>query len=65
MKGSGKKQPPEPMQRSITKNGKKYRVGISKDDKGYYAYTHRARSKSYPTKKAIPAKVLKFIESTG
>jgi hypothetical protein len=55
----------EPLQRSITKNGKRYNVGISKDKNGYYAHTHRARSKSYPSKKDIPVSVLKFIESTG
>jgi hypothetical protein len=33
--------------------------------KGYAAYTHRARSKFYPTVKAIPPSVLKFIGSTG
>lgn len=60
-----KKKPKQPLQRSITKNGKRYRVGISKDKNGYYAHTHRARSKSYPSKKDIPAKVLKWIESTG
>lgn len=54
-----------PLQRSITKNGVRYQVGISKDRNGYYAHTHRARSKSYPDKKSIPASVLRWIESTG
>ncbi|MGG1598046.1 hypothetical protein [Paenibacillus naphthalenovorans] len=60
-----KPQKNEPLQRSITRNGKRYNVGISKDKDGYYAHTHRARSKSYPSKKDIPVSVLKFIESTG
>jgi hypothetical protein len=45
--------------------GKKYGCSIKKDKDGYYATTHRARSKSYESKDKIPAKVLKFIESTG
>lgn len=65
MAKSKAKSSPQPTQRSITKNGKRYNVGISQDDKGFYAHTHRARSKSYPTKQGIPASVLKFIESTG
>lgn len=55
----------QPLQKSLTKNGKKYNVGISMDKDGYYAHTHRARSKSYSSKKDIPVNVLKFIESTG
>lgn len=51
--------------KSITKNGKKYQVGIGKDDDGWFAHTHRARSKSYPTKSDIPVKDLEFIKSTG
>jgi len=60
-----KRQPSKPIQKSITKNGRRYNVGISKDKNGYYAHTHRARSKSYPSKRDIPEKVLKWIESTG
>lgn len=55
----------EEIQRTLTKKGKKFNVGIGKDGKGYFAYTHRARSKSYVSKQNIPIKVLKFIESTG
>lgn len=64
-KKTSKPKKKEPLQRSITKNGKRYNVGISKDKNGYYAHTHRARSKSYPRKQDIPVSVLKFIESTG
>ena len=60
-----RREPPKPLQRSITKNGRRYYVGIGKDKDGYYAFTHRARSKSYPRKQDIPARVLRFIESTG
>lgn len=59
------KHPEFNLQKSITKDGKKYSVGIGKDDDGYFAHTHRARSKSYKNKKDITAKDLKFIESTG
>lgn len=59
------KHPVYNLQKSLTKNGKKYGVGIGKDDDGYFAHTHRARSKSYPSKNDIPIKDLKFIKSTG
>lgn len=48
-----------------TRDGIHYGVSISKDKDGYYAHTHRARSKSYPSVEAIPASKLKFIDSTG
>lgn len=51
--------------RTITKNGVKYGCSVGKDKDGYFAYTHRARSKSYDTPQKIPVKVLKFIDSTG
>ena len=60
-----KKLYPEIIAKSITRDGKRYDVGIAKDKDGYYAMTHRARTKSYPSKKDIPIKDLKFIESTG
>lgn len=59
------KHPEYNLQKSMTKNGKRYCVGVGKDDDGYFVHTHRARSKSYPRKKDIPIKDLKFIESTG
>lgn len=40
-------------------------VSTKEDKNGWYAYTHRARSKSYPSVDNIPISVLKFIESTG
>lgn len=40
-------------------------VGLGKDKDGYFVYTHRARSRSYPTPEAIPNSAVKFIESTG
>ena len=49
----------------FTKDGKRYGVSIGKDKDGFFAYTHRARSKSYPTKEQIPASVLKRIDATG
>jgi hypothetical protein len=50
--------------KTATKNGITYGCSIGRDDKGYFAYTHRARSKSYPSKEKIPVKDLKFIDST-
>ncbi|NJD76936.1 MAG: hypothetical protein FIB08_07565 [Candidatus Methanoperedens sp.] len=38
---------------------------ISKDKNGYFIHTHRCRSKSYKSLSRIPAKVIKFIKSTG
>jgi hypothetical protein len=40
-------------------------VGHARDDKGWYVRTHRARSKSYPSKEQIPDSVKKRIGSTG
>lgn len=37
---------------------------LAKDKQGYYAYTHRARSKSYPSIEKLPKKVVQFIDST-
>ena len=42
-----------------------YKCSIAKDNQGYYAYTHRARSKSYETLDKLPKSKVKFIESTG
>ena len=53
------------LQKSITRDGTRYNCGIMKDKDGFFALTHRARSKSYPSKKDIPVKDLKFIQSTG
>lgn len=55
----------ETLQRSYTRDGLHYGVSISKDKDGYFAHTHRARSKSYPTVEAIPVSKLKFVDSTG
>jgi len=38
-------------------------LGADKD--GFFVYTHRARSKSYPTVDKITKKDIKFIKSTG
>ena len=38
---------------------------LGEDDDGYFAYTHRARSSSYPTPEEIPESKIKFIEGTG
>jgi hypothetical protein len=39
---------------------------IGKTDKGeFYAYTHRARSKFYPSIQALPKDKVEFISSTS
>lgn len=40
-------------------------VSLGKDQDGYYIFTHRARSESYPTPHDIPKDKIKFISSTG
>lgn len=40
-------------------------VSLAEDKDGYYVYTHRARSESYPTPEDIPDSVIKQIETTG
>ena len=40
-------------------------VSLGEDDKGYYVYTHRARSDSYESPESIPDKDITFISSTG
>lgn len=40
-------------------------TSIGEDKNGVYCHTHRARSKSYPSKEKIPQKVVNFIKSTG
>lgn len=40
-------------------------VSLGKDNKGYFCYTHRARSKSHSTPEKIPQKEVTFIETTG
>jgi hypothetical protein len=40
-------------------------VSIGRDDDGFFACTHRARSESYSSPAAIPTKKLAWIKSTG
>ncbi len=40
-------------------------VSLGKDKRGFFVYTHRARSKSYPSAEAIPKSVCRDIETTG
>lgn len=40
-------------------------VSIGRDEDGFFAATHRARSKSFESPGVIPAKTLKWIKSTG
>jgi hypothetical protein len=41
------------------------RVSKKQDKNGWYVYTHRCRSKSYPSIDDIPISKLQFVESTG
>lgn len=43
----------------------KIECSIMKDKKGYFARTHRARSKSYPTLEQLPKKDVNFISTTS
>ena len=45
--------------------GKDRECSFAKDEDGYYCYTHRARSESYPSIDKIPKTRVEFIESTG
>jgi hypothetical protein len=40
-------------------------VSLGKDKKGYFVYTHRARSDSYASPHDIPKSKIEFIGSTG
>jgi len=55
----------EVLSKTFTRDGKRYNCGVGKDNDGYFATTHRARSKSYKRKKDIPISVIKRIASTG
>lgn len=50
---------------SPKKSGRFKGVSVGEDKKGFYVYTHRCRSKSYPSTDKIPDSVIKWIESTG
>lgn len=45
--------------------GSDLECSFAKDKDGYYCYTHRARSDSYPTISKIPKSKVEFIGSTG
>lgn len=47
------------------KSNKSNGVSMGADKKGFYVYTHRARSKSKPTPDKITVTEIEFIESTG
>lgn len=47
------------------KSNKVNGVSMGADKKGFYVYTHRARSKSKPTPDGITVKEIEFINSTG
>lgn len=49
----------------LEKTSKAKGVTLAKDGDGFFCYTHRSRSKSYKTIKAIPKSVIEFVESTG
>lgn len=45
--------------------GHSNKCSFAKDEKGYYCFTHRARSDSYPTIAEIPKKSVEFVRSTS
>lgn len=47
------------------KSGKFRGVSKGVDKNGVYIYTHRCRSKSFPSWDKIPMKVIRWIKSTG
>lgn len=47
------------------KSSKASGVSFGADKKGFFVYTHRARSQSKPTPNGITKKEIDFIESTG
>jgi hypothetical protein len=53
--------------KNVPCDGIKKKLGFScgQDAKGYFIYTHRARSKSYPSLKDIPMKDIEFIDGTS
>ena len=54
-----------PSERSeVLKKFGKTGCSFGKDKKGYYCFTHRCRSKSYPTINDIPQKDVDFVDST-
>lgn len=55
-----------PEEREEVKNRfKDIQCSFAKDKDGYYCYTHRARSESYPTISQIPQSKVDFINSTS
>jgi hypothetical protein len=56
-----------PKEREVIKSlfGDKLECSFAKDEDGYYCYTHRARSDSYPSIDKIPKSKVEFIGSTG
>lgn len=65
MAATKKKKKFEEIQHGYSRDGVRYGVTISQDKDGYFAHTHRARCKSFPSIEAIPTSKLKFIDSTG
>ena len=47
------------------KFGEDLECSFARDEDGYFCYTHRARSKSYPSVSKIPKDRVEFIGSTG
>lgn len=55
-------------ERGLSKKGLKKNfdgVSLGRDNHGYFCYTHRCRSKSYPTADGIPQSKIDFVSSTG
>jgi len=56
---------PQERQQVKERFGDNLECSFAKDKDGYYCYTHRARSESYPSIDKIPQSEVEFIGSTG
>jgi hypothetical protein len=55
----------EELEQAKQRFGDETSCSFAKDDKGYFAYTHRCRSKSYPTIDKLPLDKVRFVRSTS
>ena len=53
------------LEERFNKKMSEFQCSFAKDKDGYYAYTHRCRSDSYPSVVKIPKDRVEFVESTS
>jgi len=56
---------PDEREQVKSRFGNDLECSFAKDKKGYFCYTHRARSESYESIAKMPKSKVEFIESTG